>query len=110
MTVRRQNGEWPTELAPIDATVRSVLIDRADGSLQLALQKDRARFDIEIPAPWTFTSCLLSVSSAKSDEAEIAPSDLIGLEGASLSEIEYDTNWLDLVFGSIRISVFGDAT
>lgn len=106
MTVRRQNGEWPTELAPVDATVRSVAIDRADGSLQLALQRNRARFDIEIPAPWTFTSCLLSVSS----EAEIAPSDLIGLGGASLSEIEFDTNRLDLVFGSIRISVFGDAT
>lgn len=107
------------EIAPPGAAVQGVVVDRADGSLHLELEKDRTSFDLAIPAPWTFSSCLLSVSSAPAPDAEnkgapgdggdsapIASTDLIGLEGATLSGIESGTGRLELVFESIRISVF----
>ena len=110
MKLRPHNGNWPETIAPIGAAVNRATLDGATGDLHLVLiaPAGARSFEIAIPAPWTFTSCLLSVSS---DELEAAgagkqsASNLIGLEGAVLTGIESDPGRLDLVFDSITISL-----
>jgi len=76
-----------------------------DRSLKLTL---RCGDSLIVPAPWQFSSCLLALSSAQFESKNTAPesvADLVGLCSAHLTSVESDGNHLDLIFGSIRISV-----
>ena len=59
-----------------------------------------------IPAPWTFSSCLLAASSDSLDPDSESAAMLIGLDGARLTAVESCERSVDFVFDSIRISVF----
>lgn len=102
--LKNTDGEWPALHRAIGGEVVRVKVQKKDRALILNLSGLGTPDGIEfvIAEPWTFTSCLLSTSSA---EDGISGSSLIGLEGASLSDVESDSKHLDLVFGSIRISL-----
>lgn len=110
MRLQQHDGEWPALIAPPGATVTRAMIIGPRGDLHLDLRDSdrRWRCELAIPAPWTFTSCLLALSSDQIDSNQDGPrpaTDLLGLEGASLSTIERGIDRIDLVFDSIRISV-----
>lgn len=93
------------DTALIDKLIGSQVekIERTDAG-SLVLRFSGAPVILHIAAPWTFTSCLESVSSEATISREDVTSDLIGLEGAQLSGFESDGNRIDLHFGSITIS------
>lgn len=108
--IRRQHGAWPVDIAPIGAVVTDAEINHENQNLLLALQLLDQSWcgDIEIPTPWSFTSCLLSLSQDRLEyngSKKLRTEDLVGLEGATLSAIERGENQIDLVFQSIRISI-----
>ncbi len=76
----------------------------ASDSGSLVLYFTNSSGSLEVPSPWTFTSCLESVSSETGQNRRDVTSDLIGLEGAQLSSFDADENHIDLHFGSITIS------
>lgn len=110
MKLQQRDGEWPALIAPPGATVTKAMIIGPNGDIHLVL-RDSVRHwngEIIIPAPWTFTSCLLALSSDQLESSQNDPipaADLFGLEGASLSTIERGHDRIDLVFDSIRLSV-----
>lgn len=110
MLLRHQHGRWPAKIAPIGSEVEKAEIVGETGSLHLALLHPETGWsgEITIPPPWTFLSCLLSLSSAQLDPAaggRTRASDLIGLEGARLSHIARDSGRLDLEFDSLLLSI-----
>ncbi len=76
--------------------------------LQLSQLSSADAGQIWISAPWTLTSCLGSTSSSQSkrdDGSKPDQLDWTGLQGAKVTGIEEDNNRLDLILGSIRISM-----
>ncbi|MDF1811814.1 MAG: hypothetical protein P1V20_06355 [Verrucomicrobiales bacterium] len=94
----------------IGSGVSRASIQRLSGALLISLRNEESGWESTwvIPPPWTFTSCLLSVSSNEvvTGTGESTPAEeLIGLEGAQLSAIERQGKRIDLVFDSIRVSL-----
>jgi len=105
VAVRKVDGEWPDLTQFTGEEVRSVEPGQSDAGLALTFQSGDV---LLVPAPWQFSSCLLALSSAQIDATNAGPesiTDLVGLCGASLTSLESDQNHLDLIFGSIRISI-----
>ena len=103
--ITKTDGEWPDLSAIIGAEVVSAELRDSDGALRLTFNSNR---EIVLPPPWQYSSCLLAVSSAEFESANDDPetlSELVGLCGAQLTMVEADNRHLDLILGSIRISV-----
>ncbi|MEC5127425.1 hypothetical protein VSU19_11730 [Verrucomicrobiales bacterium BCK34] len=83
------------------ATVESVELP---GRGFLTLHFIDASETLRIAPPWTFTSCLESVSSQAFRETGGSGCDLTGLEGARLTGFQSGSSRIDLQFGSITIS------
>lgn len=101
----RTNGGWPDLRDLTGAEVVSVDLHPTDSTLSLAFDTGAA---LVVPPPWQYSSCLLAASSAEFDqgnEKRETLSSLIGLCGATLTAVEVDNHHLDLILGSIRISI-----
>ncbi len=115
MNITRTKGEWPVLTHLLGATVKTTSLRIQNKSLTLTFESGEK---ITLPPAWQFASCLLATSSEepvdfsqpdKSDQPSVEmDSTLIGLQGAKLTAIESDNSHLDLVFGSIRISLTAD--
>ena len=99
------SNEWPSVDLAVGREVVGVDVRKVDHALVLRLSPPDC--ELVIPAPWTFTSCLLAISSA--DDA-LSGSALVGLHGATLTGVEQDSSHLDLQFGSITVSPAGNFT
>lgn len=113
-TLAPKHGGWPPVGDLVGAEVAAVGLRGAPGELALVLEpaEGAGQVTLLIPGPWVYTSCLMSASSAEYANAgpEETPGyrdlpDLIGLAGARLTGVESDREHLDLVFGSLRLSV-----
>lgn len=104
LVLTKTNGEWPSVRFAIGCEVVGVRVRPKDSGLILHLSP--AFRELVIPPPWTFTSCLMAITSGA--EA-LSGESLIGFHGATLTAVEQDTLHLDLVFGSIRVSI-GDSS
>ena len=114
-TLKRSKEAWP----PLHDVIGGEVVGgglKRDGLLVLQLQSPGwpELLKLTVPPPWVFSSCLLSVSSGeyppgKEHSGMTELSDLIGLLGARLTGTEADNNHLDLVFGSIRLSVSAES-
>lgn len=118
--VQSQIGDWPGLEHLIGCEVIKVRLLRHRGSLILELARRASLAPpvrLEIPPYWIFTSCMMTFSSLEifsgmengADDEMIEIPELIGLEGARLTDLESDHEHFDLVFNSIRISVIPEA-
>jgi len=78
-------------------------VERSDSGA-LVLHFPKASKPLQIPTPWSFTSCLASLSSDDCRGEGDITADLTGLEGAQLSGFNSDGVQLDIRFGSITIN------
>ena len=93
------------EIAQVEKLIGSC-VERVESSDSGALTLHFANTGkaLSMRTPWTFTSCLESVSSGVHRAQHGDTSDLTGLDGAQLTGFESDQDHIDLHFGSITIS------
>lgn len=96
----KENGAWPSVRFAIGSEVVCVEVRREE--CVLAIQLLPTDCELIIPPPWNFTSCLMAINSA---DKELSGESLIGLHGATLTGVEEDSDHLDLLFGSIKVSL-----